>query len=285
MLLRLGYPEQGLTRLHEALTLASELAHPFYLVYAHFQAAYFYARGQQGAAAQRHAEIALALCSKHGFAQRLAQSTMVRGWALAAQGRSAEGIAQIRQGLVAGRETGATLGESFYMMLLAEAYRNKGQLDEGLRVVAEALECADQHGTYGHMFELLQLKGEFLVLQAGDRASAPTTQMVTAVGAAAEAGGAMLISPLHAEAETCLRQALEGSRRTQAKLTELQAAVGLSRLWQQQGKRAAARELLADIYGWFTECFDTPALQDAKALLETLSEELSGISTARRTRV
>jgi predicted ATPase len=267
----LGYPEQGLMRLPEALTLADELAHPFTLAYAHFQAAYFQTRGRQGQAAQRHAETLVALASEHGFAQRLAHGTILRGWALAAQGQRAEGIAQMRQGLAAGRATGAKLGEPGYMVLLVEAYRQEGQIDEGLRLVAETLASVATTSNRCAEPELHRLKGELLLLQAARRQKIPTTLSVTALGAAAMGAGATPASPLQTEAEACFRQALEVARHQQAKLFELRATLSLSRMLQCQGKHAAAGELLAEVYGWFTEGFDTPDLQEARALLDALA--------------
>jgi predicted ATPase len=225
----------------------------------HFHAAYFHVRGRQGQAAQRHAEALVALTSEHGFAQRLAHGMILRGAALAVQGQGAERIVQMRQGLAAKRATGAMLGEVVDLGWLVEAHRQEGQVDEGLRVVAEALAIADATGNRSEVPQLYRLKGELLLLQSASRQSAPSTLMTTQT------------SPLQIEAEACFRQALDIARHQQAKLHELRAAMSLSRLWQQQGKRAKARELLAPIYGWFTEGFDTPDLQEARVLLNTLA--------------
>jgi predicted ATPase len=264
----LGYPEQSLTRLHEALTLARELAHPFTLAYAHFHAAYFHARGREGQAAQRHAEALVALASEHGFAQRLAQGTILLGYALALCGQGAEGIAHMRQGLVAGRATGAKTGEPFYLSLLVEGHRQEGQVDEGLRVVAEALAIVATTGNRSAEPELHRLKGELLLLQAASRQRAPTSLLVTSLEA--EGGGVTSASSQYTEAEACFRHALQVARHQQAKFYELRTALSLSRLWQRQGKRVEARELLGPIYGWFTEGFDTADLQEARALLVAL---------------
>jgi tetratricopeptide (TPR) repeat protein len=244
----LGYPEQGLARLHAALQRARELAQPFTLVYAHFQAADFHRLRREGPAAQRHAEAVVALASEHGFAQRLAQGIMQRGWALADQGRVAEGIAQMRQGLAALQSTGAAQGVPGRLGLLAEAHGKAGQIEEGLRVVAEALTMIDHNGERRRESELYCLKGELLLLQV--------------------TGQQEVSSPLLATAEACFRQALAVACRQQAKSLELQAATSLARLWQSQGKRTEAYDLLAPIYGWFTEGFDTTDLQEARALLE-----------------
>jgi predicted ATPase len=212
------------------LTLARELAHPFSLATALIFAADVHQRRREAHMTYEWAEEALVLSREQGFALRLTQATVLRGWALVEQGQGEAGIAQIRQGLVAYRATGvATPG---YLGLLVEAYKNVGQIEEGLRVI---------EGRRGA--GLYRLKGELLLT---------------------------LSSEHQAEAETCFHQALEAARHQQAKSLELRAAMSLSRLWQRQGKRAEAYELLASVFNWFTEGFDTADLQEAKALLEEL---------------
>src|SRR5262249_50770913 len=155
---------------------------------------------------------------EQGFALRLAEATILRGCALVEQGQGEAGIVQICQGLAAQRATGSANASN--LALLAEASRKVGQIEEGLRVIAEALAIGDrmEEGTRGG--ELYQLKGELLLPLASEH---------------------------HAEAETCFQQALEAARRQQAKSWELRAAMRLSRLWQRQGQRNAAYELLAPI--------------------------------------
>ena len=135
------------------------------------------------------------------------------------------------------------LSRPFCLVLLAEAAGHAGQVEEGLRLLAEALRACEASGT-----------------------GRPARRGVSAPGGAAAAPG----RPDAAQAEACFQQALAVARRQQAKSWELRAAMSLARLWQQQGKRAEARALLAPIYGWFTEGFDTADLQEAKALLEEL---------------
>jgi predicted ATPase len=197
-------------------------------------------------AAHERAEALMALATEQRFAQQLAQATIMRGWALAAQGQGAEGTAQMRQGLAAHQATGTERLRPYHLALLAEAYASIGQTAEGLSLLAEALAAVDRTGERGWEAELHRLQGELL------RAQARESQQVQ-------------------EAEACLHQALDIARHQQAKSWELRAAMSLSRLWQQQGKRAEARELLAPIYGWFTEGFDTADLQEAKVLLEALA--------------
>jgi predicted ATPase/class 3 adenylate cyclase len=249
----LGYPEQALRRVHEALTLAQELSHPFSLAFALSQAAFLYQFRGEAQATQKCAEALMTLSTERGFSRFLAMGTVLRGWALAAQGQGEEGIAQIRQGLAAWQATGQELGRPYFLALLAEAHGEGGQDDEGFTVMDEALAATEKTGERDYEAELYRLKGEVLLAQASTRRRARGTRQK------------------QAEAEACFQQALAVARRQQAKSWELRAAMSLSRLWQQQGKRAEARQLLAPIYSWFTEGFDTPDLQEAKALLDELT--------------
>jgi len=166
------------------------------------------------------------------------------GWAQVMQGQDTEGLAQMRKGLAALRATGAALRLPYYLALLAEACGQTGQATEGLTLLAEALAQAHKAEEAWTEPELHRLKGKLLLSLSADN---------------------------HAEAEGCFLKALAVARRQQAKSLELRTATSLSRLWQQQGKRAEAHQLLVEIYGWFTEGFDTPDLQVAKALLEELT--------------
>jgi DNA-binding winged helix-turn-helix (wHTH) protein/predicted ATPase len=254
----LGYPEQAMERNQEALTLARELARPAALATILSWAAWLHLYRREGPWAQERAEACITLATEHGFAARVALGTIMRGWALAAHGQGEEGIAHMRQGVAAWRAAGSEVGLTNYLSFLAEAYGHVGQTAEGLNVLAEALAFAHTTGERCWEAELYRLKGE-LLLQSG-------VQSLESGGLTPDAG----LQTRDAEAEACLRQALEIAHRQQAKSLELRAAMSLGRLWQQQGKRAAAYELLAPIYDWFTEGFDTADLQEAKALLEAL---------------
>ena len=239
----LGYPDQALQRGQQAVTLAQNLSHPFSLAFAMEGMAEIYQFRREAQQTQERAEALMSLSTEQRFAFWLVSATVLRGWALAEQGQGAEGIAQIRQGLTAWQAMGEALYQPRFRALLAEIYGKMGQPEAGLTVLAEVL--ADGHNT-GLCYceaELYRLKGELLLQQA--------------VGW----GG---------EAEACFRQALDVARHQQAKSWELRAATSLARLWQQQGKRAEAREILAPVYSWFTEGFDTADLQEAKALLDAL---------------
>jgi predicted ATPase len=206
----------------------------------------------------------MTVSTEQGFALDLSQAAILRGWALAEQGQGEEGIAQIRQGLAAWRETGAKLGGPYFLALLAEAYGTGGQVAEGLSVVVEALTVVDKAGERLWEAELYRLKGQ-LTLQkfqvSGSRFQVPPSPQHPVPSTHVEA-----------EAEACFHKAIEIAQRQQAKSLELRAATSLARLWQQQGKREEARKILAEIYGWFTEGFDTKDLQEAKALLEELQQ-------------
>jgi DNA-binding winged helix-turn-helix (wHTH) protein/predicted ATPase len=236
----LGYPDQALQRSQAALALAHEIKHPYSLVWALSWAAILHWHRQEPHATLEQLETAMALATEHGFVQWAAQGAILRGRVLATQGHAAEGLAQVQQGLAAYRATGTALLQPYFLALLSEAYRSAGQTEAGLPVLAEALHLVEDTGECWYQAELYRLKGELLLDLSVER---------------------------HTEAALCLQQAFDTARRQQAKSLELRAAMSLTRLWRQQGKRAAAQQLLAESHGWFTEAFDTADLQEAKALL------------------
>jgi class 3 adenylate cyclase len=197
----------------------------------------------EAAVAQERAEAQRALCTEQGFALYLAWGTIEWGAALAAQGAWAEGLAQMHQGVATYQAIGR-LPWLLFLGLLAEACGRAGQVEEGLRALHEALEAMQTTEERLYAAEVYRLRGELLRQQS-----------------AAQPG----------EAEASFHQALTVARRQEAKSWELRAAMSLARLWQQQGKRAEAHALLAPIYGWFTEGFNTADLQEAKALLDEWS--------------
>jgi class 3 adenylate cyclase/predicted ATPase len=240
----LGYPAQALARLHEALTLAHELSHPYSLAFVRCWAAMVSQWRRDVPAVHEHAEAAVALSTEQGFPGWAATGTIFCGWALAMQGQGEEGMAQVRQGSTAWRATGAALNVPYYCTVLAEVCDHLGHTEDGLQALAEAHTLVEQHDERYWEAEVCRLRGVLLLRQPG------TSQ---------------------AEAETWLRRALDVARSQEAKSLELRAAMSLSRLWQQQGKQAEAQQLLAEVYGWFTEGFDTADLQDAKVLLAALA--------------
>ena len=241
----LGYPEQAVASSQAALALAQQLAHPFSLYVALYWAAVLHHQRREASLTQAYAEAAMTIATEHEFLQLSAQSTPLRGWALAMSGQGEEGITQIRP--AAYGATRVARDYPYYLALLAEVSAPVGQTTAGLEAVTEALATVAKSAVRWWEAELHRLKGELLLhAERGVRHAALT-------------------------AEECFHQALAIARRQQAKSLELRAAMSLSRLWQQHGKRAQARELLAPVYGWFTEGVDTADLQEAKALLEALT--------------
>jgi predicted ATPase len=241
----LGYPEQGLTQIDEAVTLAQQSAHPFSLGWALNAAATCHQFRREERCTQECAEAALTLATVQGFPYLMAYGAILRGWALAQQGQAQEGITQIRQGLMTYRATGAETIRPYFLALLAEAYGTREQPEAGLTMLAEALAFTDTTGARWYEPELYRLKGELLLQLSSDNQT---------------------------EAEICFHNALAIARNQQAKSFELRAATSLARLWRQQGKRQEAQDLLAPVYNWFTEGFDTADLQEAKALLGELED-------------
>jgi predicted ATPase len=240
----LGYPEQALVPLHEALALAHELSHPYTLAYVRCWAAIVYQLRLDVPAVYEHAEATVALSTEQGFPLFVAGGTSMRGWALALQGQGEAGMAHVRQGVTAWRATSATMLAPYLCTVLAEVADHLGYLEDGLQALAEAHALVEQREERWWEAEIYRLQGVLLLRQ-------PETPQ--------------------AEAEACFQQALDVARHQEAKSLELRAAMSLTRLWQQQGKQTEARELLAPVYGWFTEGFDTADLQEAKALLEGLA--------------
>ncbi|MGH8071117.1 MAG: ATP-binding protein [Candidatus Entotheonellia bacterium] len=238
-----------LTKSREALTLAHELAHPISQAVTLDYTAMLYQFRREEHAAQEQVERAVAICTEQGFAYYLAWVVIIQGWALSARGQLEEGMTQMRRGVAALRATGAGVRCPYYLGQLADACGKAGQAEEGLFIVDEALALVHKTGERWPEAEIHRFRGELLLVQVVAAGFKPT---------------------LTQEVETCFRQALEVARRQQAKSLELRAATSLCRLWQQQGKWDEARELLAPIYGWFTEGFDTVDLQEAKALLQEL---------------
>jgi predicted ATPase len=223
---------------------AHELSHPYSLAYVRCYAAWVSQFCRDVPAVQEQAEAAVALATEQGFPQWAALGTILRGWALAMQGQGEAGLAQVCQAIAAFRATGAAVVVPYSYTLLADVSAHLAHLEDGLQALAEAHTLVEQHDGRWWEAEVCRLRGVLLLRQPG------TPQ---------------------AEAETWLQRALDIARRQEAKSLELRAAMSLSRLWQQQGKQAEAHALLAPIYGWFTEGFDTKDLQEAKVLLEALA--------------
>jgi predicted ATPase len=217
----LGYPDQALVHTHDALALAHALSHPFSLAYAQCWAATVSQLRRDVLAVHKHAEAAVALATAQGFTQWAAVGTNARGWALAMQGQGEEGMTQGRQGTVNWQATGALLYVPYFCTVLADVSAYLGYTEDGLQALTEAYTLMEQHEERWWEAEVWRLRGVLLLRRPG----VP-----------------------QAEAETWLQRALDVARRQQAKSLELRAAMSLTRLWQGQGKRTAAYELLAPVY-------------------------------------
>jgi adenylate cyclase len=244
----LGYPEQARQTIERGLTLAHGLAHPFSLCFALIYASYIAYHLHEWRLAQERAEAVISIATEHEFPHWVQYGQMVRGYALAYQGQAEEGIAEIRRGLAGQRAAGTEAGRAFFPYLLAATYGQAAQPEEGLNVLTEALAFVDRTEERFYEAELYRLKGE-LTLQSQVESHQSKVE----------------------EAEACFLKAIAVARRQSAKSWELRAVMNLAKLWQQQGKQKEAHEMLAAVYHWFTEGFDTKDLQEAKAILDELS--------------
>jgi DNA-binding winged helix-turn-helix (wHTH) protein/predicted ATPase/type II secretory pathway predicted ATPase ExeA len=282
VLWHLGYPEQALKRIQDALTLAQEMNDPFSLAFTLGSAAQIHQYRREVSAAREQTDAAITLASELGFTIPLTVAKTVRGWALSMQGREEEGIAQLQKGVADFKAAGTKNLLPYLLALLAEAYGKVRRAEAGLKVLAEALTQEEKTGEHYYEAELYRLKGELALQEAnqkskgkGQKAKIETSlQHLTPSAQAAVQ-----------EAEGYFQKAIDIARRQQAKSLELRAIMSLVRLRQHQAVQheprttqhasrsrfAEAHRMLSEIYGWFTEGFDTKDLQEAKALLEELA--------------
>jgi class 3 adenylate cyclase/predicted ATPase len=245
----LGYPDRALKRNEEALSLAKKLAHPYSLAVALDFSAWLHQLFLDEHAAQEEAEAAVALSAQHDFVFWILMGTILRGWALTEGEQMGDGIAQMREGLTAFRATGAEIMRPYYLALLAEVYGKVREAKQGLDLLAEAQVAMNNSGERWWEAEIYRLRGELTLKQTDMQNPESESQK---------------------EAENCFFQALNAASRQRAKSLELRAALSLSRLWQRQGKKTEARDVLAEIFGWFTEGFEKADLVEAKKLLAEL---------------
>lgn len=267
----LGYPDQAGQRSQEALALAQELSHPLSMAFAHAFAGIFNAFRGDVPLAQELAEACIRLSIEHGFLYWSASGEFLHGWTLARQGRTEKGLAQIRQGIADYQGTGAEVGRTHQLASLAEAYGQAGQAEEGLAVLAEALATVNRTGERFYEAEVHRLKGELLLKDASIRRKTCPERSHRS----SRRNSRRDESPEECflDAEACFQRAIKIARQQQAKFWELRAVMSLYRLWHSQGaqgKREEARKLLVDVYNRFTEGFDTPDLQEARSLLQSL---------------
>jgi predicted ATPase len=239
----LGYPEQALKQSQEALALARKFNHHFTLAdVLCYGGCLFHEMRRDADTLKDNAEELMRLSKIIGFPAWFGSGTYHRGAALAMLGQVQEGIVEMQQGIATRQSRGVRCQLPGTLRSLAEAQAKAGQPEVGLATLEEALALVEETDERHWEAELYQLKGELLLAQ-GDEA----------------------------QAETSLLKAVEVARRQGAKSWELRAVISLARLWQAQGQKKEARQMLGEIYAWFTEGFDTPDLQQAKVLLEALS--------------
>jgi predicted ATPase len=238
----LGYPDQAQAEIRAIIAEAQTMAHPPYLVLSQVFSAILLSLAGDIAALDRQADELAAAAIEHGFPLYQAQGTIFRGWAKARLGKVSEGINLLRSGSSAYRATGSEVWMPHYRALLATSLEIAGETGEAVALLQDALQNVERTGERWFEAELNRHKGELMLRQG------------------------------HSElAEELYRKALSIAQEQQAKLWELRAAVSLARIRRDQGRHSDARAILAPVYGWFTEGFDTPDLKQAKALLDEVA--------------
>jgi class 3 adenylate cyclase/predicted ATPase len=240
----LGYPNQARERMDRAFTLAKELAHGNTLAFVSVFAALLHRLCGDTQGARERAEAAIILGAEQGIPQWSAGATILLGSVFAAEGQHTAAMARIHEGLVAWRAASAEVLRPLWLALSAEALMAGGDPEAGMRALDEALALVSKTGERWYESELLRLRGEMLLALSGEA---------------------------HTQAQAVFDRALEIAREQKAKSWELKIATSVSRLWQGQGRQDEAKELLAPVYRWFTEGFDTRDLQAARELLEALA--------------
>ncbi|MDH3602742.1 MAG: hypothetical protein OEU26_24280, partial [Candidatus Tectomicrobia bacterium] len=241
----LGYPEQAAQQINEALATAQESPYPFDLFMTLGYARHLFVLQRKHDMARECLVNRLTIASEHGFNQASPEKTIHQALEQIKNGDAKVGEALAHQGLAAYRAAGVAGGLMGALAGLASAYQLACQPEAGMKALAEALALVEKTGQRRDEAELHRLKGQLLLQQSPDNT---------------------------VEAENCFRQAITIAQNQSAKSWELRAVTSLARLWQSQGKREEAYDLLTPVYGWFTEGFDTADLIDAKTLLDELSE-------------
>jgi predicted ATPase len=240
----LGYPDQSLRTIEEAVARAKQLNHPYSLAAAYFFSAWIHIDRCEPRLTQDCADACMKLSDEEGFVFQSAHGKVVQGWALAAQGFLQEGLARIRHGIEEYGATGAETERPHLLALLADAYEKAGQTQDGLSALEEALAAVNKTGLRFNQAELYRLKGVLLLAHSSENA---------------------------AEAEVFFHKAIDIAKRQNARSLQLRAVISLSRLYQRQGKKEDAGHILTEVYGWFTDGFGTADLSEARGLLEALS--------------
>jgi DNA-binding SARP family transcriptional activator/predicted ATPase len=239
----LGFPDQAIEENRRNIAIAEELSHPFSLALALAYSAIQHQYRREPEAAEELADAAAAVCHKNGFRYYLSWTPIIRGWARARKGALAEGLAEMRDGFAALKATGALLRGPYYLALMAETYREMGELEEGWKCLTEAFALGQRSKETWFKPELDCIRGDIL-LDRGDKA----------------------------EAEACYREAFRMARDLRTPFFELRAAMRLARMGGRSAQRADAVAQLSATYGKFDEGFDTPDLVEARELLKFLDD-------------
>ncbi len=237
----LGYPEQAVRRIEQAIELARALKHPFSLAYALGHSSWLYHNCGRSADVRRAADEAIALAVDQGFPFWLAEGLLHQGFSQLLDEQTAESLQSLQAGLDVFNKTGAKLSLCHFYAICAQAHLQAGDTDAAQRRIDEAAAASATNGNVFFLAEIHRLRGEIML--AVDKVD---------------------------DAEACFHESLEVARSQQAKSWELRTTLSLSRLWQTQQRCDEARTALADIYDWFQEGFETPDLLDAKSLLDSL---------------
>jgi predicted ATPase/class 3 adenylate cyclase len=251
-LFSLGYPDRALQRSRETVKLARDLKLPFSLAFALIIGSFLHKYRREPGPMLAYAEEGIALCKQQNFPLWLGGAAAQRGAALAELGHVEEAAHEIRQGLNAWLATGAEVAKSYFLGVLAEVERQRGNYEEALRTLDEGLAATRELGERFYEAELYRLKGDLSLNQ----------ESVTGCFRADEA---------EAAAEVLYRRALAIAQDQCAKAWELRAATSLARLWQKQNRRGEVRSTLGQIYERFAEGLDTEDLREARALLQALN--------------
>jgi predicted ATPase len=239
-----GYPDRAVGWGQESLKLARELRHPFSHTLALEFIPFVHEFRHEPASVEEHVRALIEISAEQRFPLRAAGGQLHQGWLLLAHDEAEDAIVQIGSGLSASQALGSQMRHSYFLALLAKAYLHAGRHDQSLSTVDQTLGFVRESGERWWEAEVYRLRGDVLLARrARDRG----------------------------DAEECFQQAIRVARKQTARSLELRAAMSLARLWAEYRRRAEARELLAPIYGWFTEGFDTADLKDAKALLDQLT--------------
>jgi class 3 adenylate cyclase/predicted ATPase len=245
----LGFPDQARQRMEIALHTANSLArHPFSVVLGHYVHAWLYKLFREEAVVEESTDVAMKISEDQGFPFFRLLSAALRGSALVARGATTEGVAATREALAVYQEIGGQVYVPELLGLLGVGLAEMGRLEEALKTIAEALQRAEKSQDRWWQAELHRVRGELTARLPGDHAAA---------------------------AEAAFQEALDVARTHGAKSWELRAAVSLARLWRRGGKTARAQRLLRDVYGWFSEGFDTADLREAAMLLAELTDARS----------